>query len=292
MRHWWALLSALLALMPAACVSGPDSQPFLRRVFRPASLAPDVVQIDVALIECSIAGASYLNEGLWAATDEQVVDAEQRVVLAENGFRVGQVVGPLPIELRALLRSGRTCVNPRRRFVAPGASVPLLLGPVQAECRYHVRKGDGPAEVVLEQAQCSLIVVPLPAADGKTRLHFTPKVEHGEPVPQFVPVPDQSDWVMEIHRPSVSYPELAWDVTLGGNDYLVIGTWPDQPDTLGHESFLDPPGPGRAQRVLVLRTCRAGGGIDDEIAEPVDNSTGPPALALQAAWSAVRASRQ
>jgi hypothetical protein len=299
MRHGRALLLALLALLPAACISGPDDAAGRRgnllRIFHHPAPAPDVIQMDVALIECPLAGAGYLNNDLWITTDEQVVDAEQRFVLAENGFRVGQVVGPPPTELQALLRSKRSCVNPRRRFMAAGTSVALLLGPAQAECRFHICKGDEPAEVVLEQAQFSLMVVPTPAADGKTRLHFTPKVEHGEPTPQYAPVPDQADWVMEIRRPSVSYPELAWDVTLAPNEYLVLGGWPDQTGTLGHESFLDHPGPRAMQRLLVLRTTRSGGGIDDEIADPSENGTSkpgqPPALALQAAWSTVRASR-
>jgi hypothetical protein len=248
--------------------------------------------MDVALIERP-AGDAYLNRGLWSVTDEQVVPLEKRAALEENGFRVGQVIGLPPTELRALLKSERACVNPRRRFLAAGASASLLLGPIQSECRFQLYKDAGPAEVVLEQAQCALVVVPTPTPDGKTRLRFTPKVEHGDMVPHYSPAPDQAGWVMEIKRQSYSYSDLSWEVTVSANDYLVIGACIDQPGTLGHLSFVDPPGTAPVQRLMVLRTCRSGGGIDAEIAEPertglTDEGRSPP-LALQAIWSAARA---
>jgi hypothetical protein len=299
MRHWRALLPGLLALLPAGCLPVRDgpvrTAADLLRAFRPPAPAADVVQIDVALLERPV-GDAYVNKGLWAFADEQVVDLERRAVLEENGFRVGQVIGQPPTELRELLRSERSCVNPRRRLIAAGTPAALLLGPLQPECRFRLRREGGPAEVVLQQAQCSLVVVPTLTADGKTRLHFAPKVEHGEMLPRYAAAPDQSDWVMEIRRQSVSYPDLGWDVTVGGNEYLVIGAWPDQPGTLGHRSFIDGQGRSAVQRLLVLRTFRAGGGIDAEIADlpAADPARAgrPPALALQAAFSAVRASGQ
>jgi hypothetical protein len=296
MRRGRALLPVLFAFMPLACVHGRDGPAAARRdflhLFHPAEAA-DVVQIDVALLECPV-GDARINEGLWPFTDEQIVDLERQADLEANGFRVGQVVGPPPTELRALLRSERSCVNPRRRLLAPGAAAPLLLGPTQRECRYRLCRDGGPEDVDLQQAQCSLVVVPTLTADGKTRLRFTPTVEHGELLPQYTAVPDQSDWVMEIRRQSVRYPDLAWDVTLAANEYLVIGTRPGRAGTLGQACFLDGGGPAPVQRVLVLRTCRSGGGIDAEIADPTSADPGqptrPPALALQAAWSTVRAS--
>jgi hypothetical protein len=292
MRQWPALLSGLLAFVPVACASGQAVQTIARldplRAFRTAP-APDVVQLDVALIECPV-GDSFINRELWSVTDEQVIGLEHRATLEENGFRVGEVIGQPPSELRALLRSERSCANPRRRLLATGASAPLQLGPAQAECRFHVRREDGPVEVVLQQAQCSLLVVPTATPDGRTRLHFTPKVEHGEMLPQFRASADRSGWAMEIQRQSQTYPEVGWDVVLAANEYLVIGAWLDEPGTLGHQSFVDTEGITPVQRLLVIRTGRSGTGIDAEIADlPAADAAlagRTPPLALQATWSA------
>jgi hypothetical protein len=296
MRPWRAVLPALFALLPVACVHGRDGPAAARgdllHLFRPGE-AGDVVQLDVALLERP-AGDAYINGGLWTFTDGQVVDLEHRAALEQNGFRVAQVVGLPPTELHDLLLSPRSCLNPRRRFLAAGCPAPLLLGPAQPECRFRLRGAAGGGEVVLQQAQCSLEVVPALTDDGKIRLHFTPKVEHGELLPQYSPVPDEADWVMEIRRQSVSYPELAWDVTVAANDYLVIGAWFDQPGTLGHRCFVGDSEAAPVQRLLVLRPFRSGGGVDAEIADlpPADPARRdrPPVLALQAALSAVRAS--
>jgi hypothetical protein len=292
MRRWRALLPGLVALLPLACLPGQPGQTFYRRDSLRAfhgPVAPDVIMMDVALLERP-AGDAFINRELWRFTDKQVVPLEQGAILEDNGFRVGLVVGLPPTELNALLTSPRACVNPRRRFLAAGATASIKLGPTQPECRFRLRQEDGVTEVVLEQAQCAFTVVATPTADGRTRLRFTPQVEHGEMVPHYAPVPDQSGWVMEIKQQCNAYPNLAWEVTVAANDYLVIGTWIDQPDTLGHQAFVDPQSAAPVQRLLVLRTFR-NGGIDADIAEPVPANQGSrsPPLALQAAWSTVRA---
>jgi hypothetical protein len=292
MRHWRRLLPGLVAFLPLACAGGQAMQTIARmdplRAFH-STPAPDTVQLDVALVECPV-GDGFINRDLWLVTDEQVIGLEHRATLEENGFRVGEVIGLPPTELRTLLKSERSCVNPRRRLLAIGAAAPLQLGPVQAECRFQVHRSGGSVPVALQQAECSLMVVPTATPDGRIRLHFTPKVEHGELLPQFRAAPDRSGWEMKIQRQSETYTDLSWDVVLASNEFLVIGAWLDQPGTLGHQAFVDTEGIAPVQRLLVIRTGRSGAGIDAEIADlppadPAVTAHSPP-LALQATWSA------
>jgi hypothetical protein len=295
MRHRGALLVGLLAVLPVACAGGPEVQTVSRADGpRGSSPAPaGLVQMDVALLERPV-GDTYINRALWALTDEQVIPLEHRAVLEENGFRVGQVVGLPPAELQALLLSPRCCANPRRRLLAPGYSASVVLSSNIPECRFQVRKEEEPQKVVLQQAQCALVVVATPTSDGRVQLHFTPRVEHGELLREMEPADDRSGWTLEVKRQTETYPAMGWDVTVAPNEYLVIGAWFDEPATLGYQAFVDTQGPSPVQRLLVIRTGRSGGGIDAEIADlpPEDPSLAgrPPPLALQAAWSAVRAS--
>src|SRR5688572_25631778 len=111
-----ALIYGLLAVCLAGCTR-PEvvhTTAWLDRLRAGAGpTGPDVVQIDVALIERPAADA-YLNSGLWQFVDEQVVVLERKAVLADNGFRVGQVGGITPAGLHDLLTSERSCANPRR----------------------------------------------------------------------------------------------------------------------------------------------------------------------------------
>jgi hypothetical protein len=295
MRQWGALLAGLLAILPVGCADVPAAHTTVRDGLRGFGTPPsaDVVQMDVALIERPV-GDAYINRDVWATTDEQVVALERRAILEENGFRVGQVIGLTPSELQALLTSPRCCATPRRQFLAAGGSAPVKLGPTAPECRFIIRRPDGSEQVVLQQAQCALVVVPSLTDDGRVRLHFTPRVEHGEVLRQMQPAEDRSGWTLEVHRQAESYPDMAWDVTVAPNEYLLIGAWFDQPATLGYQSFVDRQGPAPVQRLLVIRTGRSGGEVDAEIADlpPGDASAEgrPPPLALQAAWTAVRAS--
>src|SRR5262249_7149705 len=74
---------------------------------------PDVVQLEVALVERPL-NDPYLSEDLWKLVDEHAVPPEREVVLNDNGFRAGKLGGVVPGELLDLLRSERSCANPRR----------------------------------------------------------------------------------------------------------------------------------------------------------------------------------
>ena len=119
MRQGRVLLWWLLAVLAGGCAHGlpARSTSWLDRLKSlPVPTGPDVIHIDVVLLERPI-GDSYINQEVWMAADEQAIPLERKAVLEDNGFRIGQIGGATPAELQSLLTSERSCVNPRHLFL-------------------------------------------------------------------------------------------------------------------------------------------------------------------------------
>lgn len=293
---WRVGLLALLPGLLAGCVgdmrSGGSSW---HERFRHLDIChhPNMIHLHLAVIEQPLAD-QFLNDELWQHV-APVVKIESKLLLERNGFRVGQVVGPLPGELRELLKSERSCINPRQRLVAAGSSVALLLGPILPRCRYQIAPGGECRDIELIDGQCALWVTPTFTPERQVRLHFTPRVEHGKIQPEIRVAPDRSDFVMEVERPHQMHPELAWEVTLGPNQWLVVGCLLDRPGSLGFRSFVEEEAAnGPVQRLLVLRAFSAGNGLgaDPDLSASDGTATGAVPLALQAIQREYRASSQ
>jgi hypothetical protein len=277
---------ALLAGALAGCFTGQPERSVSR--LGPPFGGPagaDVVQIDVAVVERPL-GDRYLNGELWQLADEQGVTLERKAVLEENGFRVGLVGGLPPAGLQGLLTSPRSCPDPHRLAVRAGNATAVTLGPVWRPCRFEVKHSAEAVAVDLGDAQCLLEVVPTLTDDGRTRLRFTPHVRHGKP--RLVPYATQDPsgwrrWEWSARQPEEAYTALSWELTVAPNEYVVVGTLPGQPDTLGQRCFAGGDGSEGEQRLLVLRTGRA-----LPPAAPADEGLArSPPLALRA-WGASR----
>jgi hypothetical protein len=249
--------------------------------------------MEIALLECPL-GDRFLNQDLWNTgfADEQIVSPQHKESLEDNGFRVAQVGGLIPDQLQELLTSRRTNVNPRRRRVVAGHPAPLNLGARVPSVRFTIMQDGEPVAIDLEQAQCKLIVVPSVTPDGKVKLHFTPEVEYGETETTFHPAPELPEqWQMKIERPRKTYSTLSWDVILKPNQYIVVGTRLDQPQSLGFACFTERDATSGVQRLLVIRTSRQEpGGAAAPLAEGMEevcsHKSPPLALQAQAPWTA------
>jgi hypothetical protein len=289
MRQGWASLGGLLALLLAGCATGRPANhgSWLEHLYPfrgPAGT--DVVQMDVALIERPI-GDPFINQELWLVADEQAIPFDQKAILEENGFRVGQIGGTTPAGLQTLLTSEKTCVA-RRLFIRVDKPAPLALGPLLSLCDFQLRQSGGPMPVRLERANCSLEVVPHLQQDGTIHLKLTPQISHGET--QLAPgvADDRSGWALKEQKPTETYPALGFEVTLKPNQYLVIGARFDQSDSLGYQCFIRRGEAAPVQRLLVIRGASAGSSpaartVDPET-ENVSSSRSVP-LASQAAFS-------
>jgi hypothetical protein len=252
----------------------------------------DVVQMDVALIEVP-AGDRFLNSELWQFVDEQVVPLETKAVLEDNGFRVGEVGAKPPQELLELLTQKRTNPSPHRLALRAGKEGrPLELGPLRARVVFRLSQGEPSVPIELEQAQCSLLVMPALGENGQTKLTFTPQVQHaGKGLMPWRPSAGRSGWALQLQQPTEAYPALGWEVSLAPGEFLVVGARYDRPDTLGHQAFVRPDEPVPVQRLLMIRTERPGLGFDfrpSSAGAEGNTPSRPPPLALQASWSSVR----
>ena len=243
----------LLLVLVAGCLT-PDVatrgvMDRLRAVGGP--VGPDVVILDVAEIEQPPDDA-YIDRDLWTALDEQVVGLEHKAAMDDNGLRAGVAGGLPPGKLQALLITDRSCPSPRRITTRAGTAKQLPLGPVRDETAFDVKINGESNAVKLTMAQFSLTVTPQRTSDGRVRLTLLPQAQHGGRTIRLQPL-DGDGWLLAGAKASEKYTSLSFDVTLSPQDYLVIGTRYDHPNTLGHGMFVAMSGDKLVQRVLVIR---------------------------------------
>jgi hypothetical protein len=285
-----ALVMTLLCGLAAGCTEPQTthSTSWFERLSAP-SLGKDIIRLDVALLERRL-GDPFLDKELWSCTDLQTVPLDQKAVLDDNGFRVGQIVGMPPAKLMALLNSERSCINPRIQLLPPGRAALQLLGPTLPHADFQVSEKEKTVDMAIDEAQFALEVVPTRTQDGQTRLRFTPKVLHGEKVQDLRPDPDGAGWIFDLSRPSKEFPRVAWEVTMAANEFLVVGASLGQPQSLAYRAFVQNDAAAPVQRLLVL-VPRTGGSAENPGAplEDITRSGQSAPLAEQATVSAVRA---
>lgn len=252
-----ALLSGCLATRTGVVVSNYETA-------EPSSSAgePGGIALYVALAERPV-GDRCLNHGLWEFTDEQTPfqhDIDRKLVLDQNGFRVG-IQGGIPTPDMENLLSSRCCPNPRCIRLQPGTPTTIDIGEIWPQCDFQVLHKGQPHPVSLEQAQCRLEILPHLDGDNKVRLVVTPQVRHGQQLvlPRPVQDPDGSRrWDTQIRHPEETYPWMNWTVTLDPNESLVIGGRMDRTTSLGRRMFLYTETKTPVQRVLIVRALRQG----------------------------------
>lgn len=280
-----ALIIGIFALVLPGCMFWGTSPSVVtrERIATPPPVPdPNMVQVDIALLERPLEDP-FLDRELWLSTDQHIVELERLALLEDNGIRVGQVVGMIPARLTSLLKSERSCIDPRRRTLASGQGLTHHLTPVQPRVAFTVTHRGERQEVSLDQAKFCLEVIPTLDNKGRTKVQFTPKVQHSSEAFPIKVAPDYSGWVNEAGRPHRSFPQLGWHVSLGTGEILVIGTHLDKQGTLGYNAFVHAEEPNPMQRVLIVRTSRTFTSPEAELSSPqLGNGKAAP-LALQAA---------
>jgi hypothetical protein len=285
-----------LALMPIVlwCLSGcawPDSvkSTSLMQRLRDRSIAPDRTVIQIAAIYRPL-GDSYINGRLWESANELFIDLERHAALEENGFRIGQLVGAPPIDLQQLMLDPGACAAYFRSFTVSEPVCLYLNETPVPRTSFETMLGKTKAKVELTQACYGLKVAAEFASDGRTKLTFTPKVEHGETVLPFRAAPETGKWLKKTERAAKEYPELSWTVTLEQNQCVLIGGRPECLDTLGLNTFAHPANAG-VQQLLVIRNCRSSLAteIQQNDVEALLRDEKTPPLALQASMPVYRA---
>jgi hypothetical protein len=222
------------------------------------------VYLESVLLERPV-GDRFLDRDLWADA-LPVGSPEARVLLGENGLRAGRLVGPPPQRFQELLDAGAGALDGRRMTGAARAEKVLPTSGPHERCAFEFRPDFSRREAVaLAQARCGVLVRPEPAGPGCVKLSCEPQIQHGERRELFRPSADSTRLVKADEIPLARYPELAFDVPLGPNEYLLIGWHADRPGTLGAALFAVRADGQPRQRVLVVRARQADPGAAPDL---------------------------
>src|SRR5262245_20660151 len=106
MRRMWVAILVVFSAGLASCMpiqSVGRSIGWVKPKINDFPKGPDTVFVQAAPLTVAL-GDRYANEDVWTATDEQILPAEDRVRLQDNGLRVGVIVsGRTPDGLQQLL---------------------------------------------------------------------------------------------------------------------------------------------------------------------------------------------
>lgn len=212
-------------------------------------------------------GDNLLERELWS-TDRAVVPPETAALLTENGLRVAVLRGALPPAFQKLLDSEPDTVNPHGlTFAGRKDAVLPTAGPIDS-CDYAVLAdlAGKRTPVSLRQAHAGILVRPEVLPDGRVRVRCEPQVQHGDRREWLRPTADRTQFVMQGEVPTTRYPGLGFDVTLGPNEYLLVGGPAASANTLGSVLFSATADDGRPrQRVLVVRAGRLGDPVPTDL---------------------------
>lgn len=278
-------LVALALLLSGGCLwVRPAQTGAWLRSLRPSGgpQGDDVVVLQVSVIE-QLVGDRRVNRDLWTSIDEGAVTLDRRAVLEDNGFRVAVAGGSASETLNDLLKSKRSNPDPHQIQTRSGTTKTLLLSGLLSSCEFQLKLDGEPKTTEFKQAQCAVAVTPTLASDGRVVLAFVPQVQHG--APKLLTHDEHGDFVLQGRRPAEPYPGLNFEVTLGAQDYVVIGTWAEKKSTLGQCCFVTADGPKPSQRLLVIRAARqlAPATPDAAASEGATTTAAKPPLAYQAA---------
>src|SRR5262249_2115078 len=197
----------------------------------PGPCGAGVVVFEVAAREVA-AGDRYVNGEMWAAVDDQVLPAETRRKLEEQGFRVGKVNGRPPDKLLDILTSERHNRAARRLSKRSGSPYLILIGPQRETFRFEPGL-DGKAESpIYELVQCHIQATPVITSDGKVLFQFAPQIQHADKkkTGQLMPTLALG---LQGNRATETFSAISWEMPLDVNEYIIIGARFDKPQTLG-----------------------------------------------------------
>jgi hypothetical protein len=261
-RAWWVIV---LCAAGVGCVSWANRP--LKSVVR--SLAPaaptEGIVLESVILERP-AGDPFLDRDLWRAT-LPVGSEETRALLSENGLRVGVLAGSLPQRFQTLLESDTEALNARALTFAMRRDEVLPTAGPHAKCEFQLLSdlAGKRSPVALTGANAGLLVRPEPAKDARVRLVCEPQIQHGERREWLRPSADGTGFVKVEEVPLERYPALAFDVTLGRNEYLLVGCFAEQPGTLGAAVFGVAANGEPRQRVLVIRARQVNPGAPADL---------------------------
>lgn len=252
--------AVVLAVAAAGCLDlGGPRVDALRPPPPAASLPPampDGLYVESVLLERPL-GDPVLDQELWAGG--AAVPPHVRALLAENGLRAAVLGGTPPPAFQRLLESSDAHAGRGQSFANRRDEVVPTAGPTDP-CSFSVLPALSGARATfdLQKARGGVRVRPERTPDGRVSVRCEPQVQHGEREDHIRPTADGTTFTVQGEVPLERFASLGFDVTLGPDDYLLIGSPATASDTLGAVLFTADANGRPRQRVLVLRAAWRG----------------------------------
>ena len=248
-----AFTASLAAASCCFLVDKPERTQSLRSVLEAPTKYTDRVVLDYRLVD-QPAGDPFAVDQLWAMVRCPLTH-ERESLLAENGLRVGIVSGVIPQEFIARVTSERHVVDPRAIVTRAGEEkIVPMNGPFERVKTRVVRELTNEPEIIeASDGECGLAVATTPAENGRIHFRCTPAIQTGSKQAWLRPSADRTQYKWDQSKTREALETLAFDVTLGPGEYLVLGPTEQPGGTLG-ELFCFVAETARVrQRFLVLR---------------------------------------
>lgn len=269
----WRLPSAiLLGIALAALPACSPLKPHGKSPLSPVQMNPQSVALDIFFIRCP-AGDPRLNDRLWTEVDEQVFSNDSRYQWNQNGFRLGVVMGQIPVVLSQLLElsdkgeaeatdtPGRVDLQQDPRVVQrhlelrPGQRGEVVASGVYDEWPVLMCEAGEVSGHTYQQAQGQFALRVANENDGRVRLELTPEMTYGDIRQRWVG--GQGMLRLEAGRPKRSFDSMATAATLARGQILVVSSLPQRPGSLGSHFFSDQRDGKPEQKLLVIRLAQA-----------------------------------
>ncbi|QEL17178.1 hypothetical protein [Limnoglobus roseus] len=250
------LLTAVVGCLP---FRGERSAQDIVKNYNPFGLVTAVTKDKLVLRTVLLeqpTGDPYLTTGLWTSTLKPL-PPETAALLAENGLRVGVFPSNPPAELLERINTGTT-VRPNETTVGIAeAKILPINGPVtQAAFQAVADIGAEPNKLDLTNAQFAFNVTANTADNGKVRLTFEPRAQHGQRQGWLRPTLDGAGFSWLDQKEAERFPKLTFDVMLSPGEFLVVGPTERPANKVGGAWFVGGDTDLSRMRVLVVRAWR------------------------------------
>lgn len=219
------------------------------------SVTKDKIVLRTVLLERPT-GDPYLCTDLWTSTMKPL-PPETAALLAENGLRVGTFPSNAPADLLERINAGDGTVRPSETTANFGeAKVLPINGPIP-QSTFQVFDDIGAKPNWYEMTNVSFgLAVTGTTENGKLKLVFEPKAQHGDRQGWLRPTLDGIGFVRQDQKEIERFSKLAFELAILPGEYLVIGPTEQPATKAGGAMFVTDANGGSRMRVLVVRAWR------------------------------------
>lgn len=248
-----------LSLLSGGCVGDKatllaTSQWAQRIKPKPPEPTPDVVELHYIFLERPVDDRT-LNVEIWKTADELIVSMEQKTAWQQNGLRIGKIGSRLPESVLKLLKR-----NPkkegRRHHTSSGHLVKVQMTDNRPKWELNIVKAGQPEAQEIEDGQGILYLTPTLGEADAVAIDVEPVFEFGRKSSKRIPAPDLGGWQIRTQREQQTFPFLKSELAVASGDYLLIGCWPHEENSIGAEMFIKERDGGRYQQVMLIRAYR------------------------------------